>query len=93
MPMLAQASTGNVGTIMETFVVRQFPNAVGHYIGDQRNSVGNEMIVNVHTKYEQPACNGTHLEPFLAAARSRRAQRNPRIPLEPGADCGAEEEV
>ena len=32
MPMLAQASTGNVGTIMETFVVRQFPNAVGDYI-------------------------------------------------------------
>jgi hypothetical protein len=78
MPMLAQASTGNVGTIMETFVVRQFPNAVGHYIGDQRNSVGNEMIVNVHTNmYAQTACNETHLEPFLAAARGRRAQRSP----------------
>jgi uncharacterized membrane protein YeaQ/YmgE (transglycosylase-associated protein family) len=36
MPMLAQASTGNVGTIMETFVVRQFPNAVGHYWGSPK---------------------------------------------------------
>ena len=36
MPMLAQASTGNVGTIMETFVVRQFPNAVGHYWGSTK---------------------------------------------------------
>ena len=31
MPMLAQASTGNVGTIIEIFVVRQFSNATGHY--------------------------------------------------------------
>jgi len=31
MPMLAQPSTNNVETIVETFVVRQFPNAVAHY--------------------------------------------------------------
>jgi hypothetical protein len=29
-PMLAQGNTGNVGTIIEAFVVRQFPNTVGH---------------------------------------------------------------
>ena len=63
MPMLAQASTGNVGTIMETFVVRQFPNAVGHYIGDQRNSVGNEMIVNVHTNMYDVCTNGVQRNP------------------------------
>jgi len=27
---LAQVSTGNVGTIIEIFVGRQFPNTVGH---------------------------------------------------------------
>jgi hypothetical protein len=30
-PTLAQAGTGNVGTIIEIFVVRQFSNATGHY--------------------------------------------------------------
>jgi len=30
-PILAQAGTGNVGTIIEIFVVRQFSNATGHY--------------------------------------------------------------
>jgi hypothetical protein len=66
MPMLAPASTGNVGTIMETFVVRQFPNAVGHYIiGDQRNSVENEMIVNVHTNMNKRRATEPTLSHFL----------------------------
>jgi hypothetical protein len=30
-PTLVQASTGNVGTIIETFVARQISNAAGHY--------------------------------------------------------------
>jgi hypothetical protein len=63
--MLAQASTGNVGTIMETFVVRQFPNAVGDYIGDQRNSVGDEMIVNVHTNMNKRRATEPTLSHFL----------------------------
>ena len=65
MPMLAQVSTGNMGTIMETFVVRQFPNAVGHYVGDQRNSVGNEMIVNVHTNMNKRRATEPTLSHFL----------------------------
>ena len=50
MPTLAQASTSDVGTIIETFVVRQFPNAVGHYWGiNETPWDGNEMIVDLHT--------------------------------------------
>jgi hypothetical protein len=93
MPMLAQASTGNVGTIMETFVVRQFPNAVGHYIGDQRNSVGNEMIVNVHTNMNKRRATEPTLSHFLLLLVAGELRGVQRIPLEPGADCGTEEEV
>ncbi len=93
MPMLAQASTGNVGTIMETFVVRQFPNAVGHYIGDQRNSVGNEMIVNVHTNMHKRRATEPTLSHFLLLLVAGELREVQRIPLEAGADRRAEEEV
>ena len=48
MPTLAQASTGDVGIIIEIFVVRQFPNAVGHYwVINETLWDGDEMIVDV----------------------------------------------
>jgi hypothetical protein len=49
-PTLVQASTGNVGTIIETFVVRQFPNAAGHYwLINETPWDGDEMTMDVHT--------------------------------------------
>lgn len=50
MPTLAQASTGEAGTIIETFVVRQFPNAAGHYwVSNETPWGGDEMIVDLQT--------------------------------------------
>ena len=49
-PTLAQASTGDVGTIIEILVVRQFPNAVSHYwVINETPGEGDEIIVDVHT--------------------------------------------
>ncbi len=49
-PTLAQANTGDVGTIIETFVARQFPDAAGHYwVINETRWDGDEMIVDVHT--------------------------------------------
>ncbi len=49
-PTLAQASSGDVGTIIETFVVRQFPDAASHYwVVNETRWDGDEMIVDVHT--------------------------------------------
>ena len=46
----AQASTGDVGIIIETFPVRQFPKAAGHYGGiNDTPRDGDEMIVDMHT--------------------------------------------
>ena len=50
MPTLARASTGDVGIIIETFPVRQFPNAAGHYwVINETPWDGDQMIVDVHT--------------------------------------------
>lgn len=40
MPTLAKASTGDARNIIETLVVRQFPNAVGHYWVLNKSEVG-----------------------------------------------------
>ena len=49
-PTLAQASTGDVGTIIEILIVRQFPNAVSHYwVINETPWDGDDIIVDVHT--------------------------------------------
>ena len=98
MPMLAQASTGNVGTIMETFVVRQFPNAVGHYWGstlgiNETLWDGDEMIVDVHTIMNELRATEPTLSHFLLLLVAGELREVQRIPLEAGADRRAEEEV
>jgi len=93
-PMLAQANTGDVGTIIETFVARQFPDATGHYwVINETRWDGDEMIVDVHTivnerRETEPTLN--HFLLLIVAGELRGVQS---IPLEPGADCRAEEEV
>jgi hypothetical protein len=51
LPMLAgAASTSNVGTIIETFVIRQFSNTVSHYwVINETPWDGDEIIVDMHT--------------------------------------------
>lgn len=78
MPMLAQASTGNVGTIMETFVVRHFPNAVGHYwVINETPWDGDEMIVDVHTNMNERRATEPTLSHFLLLLVAGEAQRSP----------------
>jgi hypothetical protein len=94
MPALAQASAGDVGTIIETFVVRQFPDAASHYwVINETRWDGDEMTVDVHTivnerRQAEPTLN--HFLLFIVAGVLRGAQN---IPLEPGAECQAEEEA
>ena len=50
MSTLAQASTGDVGIIIETFFVRQFPSADGReWVIKETPWDGDEMIVELHT--------------------------------------------
>jgi hypothetical protein len=94
MPALAQASTGDVGTIIETFVVRQFPDAAGHYwVINETQWDGDEMIVDVHTIVNERREAEPTLSHFLLLIVAGELRGVQSIPLEPGADCRAEEEV
>jgi len=92
MPALAQTSSGDVGTIIETFVVRQFPDAASHYwVVNETRWDGDEMIVDVHTivvnERRQAEPTLSHFLLLIVAGELRGVQS---IPLEPGTDCRAE---
>ena len=93
-PTLALASTGDVGNIIQTFPVRQFPNAAGHYwVINETPWDGDEMIVDAHTIVNERRAmepDLSHFLPLIVAGERRGIQR---IPLEPGADRRAEEGV
>jgi hypothetical protein len=95
MPGLAQASSGDVGTIIETFVVRQFPDAASHYwVVNETRWDGDEMIIDIHTivanERRQAEPTLSHFLLLIVAGELRGVQS---IPLEPGTDCRAEEPV
>lgn len=94
LPALAQASTGDLGTIIETFVVRQFPDAAGHYwVINETQWEGDEMIVDVHTIVNARRETEPTLSHFLLLIVAGELRGVQSIPLEPGADCRPEEEV
>lgn len=94
MPSLARASTGDLGTIIEAFVVRQFPDANGHYwVINETQWEGDEMIVDVHTIVSQRREAEPTLNHFLLLIVAGEIRGIQSLPLEPGTDCRAEEEV
>jgi hypothetical protein len=94
LPTLAQASTGDIGTIIEKFVVRQFPDAAGHYwVINQTHWDGDEIIVDVHTIVTERRNMEPHLDHFLLLIVAGELKGAQVIPLEPGAGCQAEEEA
>ena len=94
MPAFAQASTGDVGTIIETFIARQFPDAVGHYwVINGAQWEGDEMIVDVQTIVNERRATHPTLSHFLLLIVAGEIRGVQSLPLDPGADCRAEEEV
>lgn len=94
LPALAQATTGDVGTIIEKFVVRQFPDATSHYwVINETQWDGDEMIVDVHTIVKERRDTEPTLSRFLLLIVAGELKGSQNIPLEPGADCRTEEEA
>lgn len=93
-PALTQASTGDVGTIIEAFVTRQFPDAASHYwVINETQWEGDEMIVDMHTIVNKRRETEPTLSRFLLLIVAGEIRGVQSIPLEPGTDCRAEEEV
>jgi hypothetical protein len=91
---LAQSSTADLGTIIETFVARQFPDAATHYwVINGTQWDGDEMVVDMHAIVSERREAVPTLRHFLLLIVAGELRGVQKIPLEPGADCRAEEDV
>lgn len=94
LPVLAQASTGDIGSIIEKFVDRQFPNATSHYwVIDETQWDGDEMIVDVRTIVTERRDTEPTLNRFLLLIVAGELKASHHVPLEPEADCQPEKDA
>jgi hypothetical protein len=93
-PSFAQASTGDIGTIIEKFVARQFPDSVSHYwVVNETQWDGDEMIVDVQAVVKERRDTEPTLSRFLLLIVEGELKGSQNVPLEPGADCQTEKEA
>lgn len=86
------ASTGDLGSIVEKFVVRQFPDAASHYwVINETQWDGDEMIVDVQTIVIQRRDTEPTLSRFLLLIVAGELKGSQNVPLEPDADCRTED--
>jgi hypothetical protein len=86
------ASTEDIGSIVEKFVVRQFPDAASHYwVINETQWDGDEMVVDLQTVVTQRRDMEPTLSRFLLLIVSGELKGSQNVPLEPEADCGSEE--
>lgn len=94
LPALAQASIGDIGSIIETFVVRQFPLSSAHYwVITETQWDGDEMVVDVHTIVTERRQREPKLNRFLLLIVAGELKGVQSIPLEPGTECQPETEA
>lgn len=93
-PTLVEADTGDLGSIIEKFVVRQFPDAAGHYwIINETRWEGDEMIVDMHAVVQERKKLAPMLSHFILLIVAGELKGVQQVPLEPGADCQPERET
>ena len=86
------ASTGDIGTIVEKFVVRQFPDAASHYwVINKTQWDGDEMIVDLETIVTERRDSEPTLSRFLLLIVAGELKGSQNVPLDPEADCRPEE--
>src|SRR5262249_15817553 len=94
LPVQPLASTGDIGTIIEKFVVHQFPDSISHYwVVNETQWDGDEMIVDVHAIVKERRETEQTLNRYLLLIVAGELKAAQSIPLEPGTECRAEEEA
>ncbi|MBI4002229.1 MAG: hypothetical protein HY348_10640 [Nitrospira defluvii] len=93
-PFPAMASTGDIGTIIESFVTKQFPDAASHFwVVNETQWDGDEMIVDVaavvmdHLQTEPTASR------FLLLIVAGSLKGSQSIPLDAVTECKKEQEA
>jgi hypothetical protein len=88
----AVASTGDIGSIVEKFVVRQFPDAASHYwVINQTQWDGDEMIVDVEAIVKERRDTEPTLSRYLLLIVAGELKASQNVPLAPADDCRAED--
>ncbi len=91
-PAWSYASTTDLGSVIEGFITRHFPEATSHiWVMNGTQWDGDEMIVDVQTyvvEKQQPATIENRYLLLIVAGKLTAAQQ---IPLEDGTECQAEE--
>jgi hypothetical protein len=88
----ALASTGDIGSIVEKFVVRQFPDAASHYwVINETQWDGDEMIVDVQAVVKERRDTEPTLSRFLLLIVAGELKGSQNVPLEPAEDCRTED--
>ncbi len=95
-PLQAQAMTdmGDIGTIIESFVTKQFPDAASHFwVVNETQWDGNEMIVDMNAI----VTDRHHIPPtesrFLLLIVEGRLRGIQNIPLDAAVECQKEQEA
>ncbi len=87
-----QASTGDLGSIVEKFVVRQFPDAASHYwVINQTQWDGDEMIVDVQAIVKERRDTEPTLSRYLLLIVAGELKASQNVPLDPAEDCRTED--
>ncbi|GMV50338.1 hypothetical protein FBQ96_13375 [Nitrospirales bacterium NOB] len=90
----AGASTGDIGTIIENFVTKQFPDAASHFwVVNETQWDGDEMIVDVNAIVVPPQQPEPVANRFLLLIVAGKLEAAQSIPLDAVAECQREEEV
>jgi hypothetical protein len=92
LPAGLSASTGDIGSIIEGFVTRHFPDAASHFwVVNGTQWDGDEMIVDVNTVVVQRQQPEPVASRFLLLIVSGKIEAAQNIPLEAEPDCRAKE--
>jgi hypothetical protein len=91
-PSPSYASTSELGTIIESFITRHFPDATSHiWVVNGTAWDGDEMVVDVRTTVLEKQLLAPIENRYLLLIKEGQLAAAQRIPLEDGAECQHEE--
>ncbi len=94
LPSQAMTDKGDIGTIIEGFVAKQFPDAASHFwVVNDTQWDGDEMIVDMNAIVTDRGQTPPTESRFLLLIVEGRLQGIQNIPLDAPAECQKEQEV
>ncbi|MGC3975820.1 MAG: hypothetical protein QM771_15780 [Nitrospira sp.] len=94
LPAYAMTDVGDIGTIIESFITKQFPDAASHFwVVNDTQWDGDEMIVDMNTVVTDRQQTPPTESRFLLLIVEGRLQGIQNIPLDAAAECQKEQEV